>query len=125
MQKKETEEVMQGFEVYQIKPRKVLAAKYDGSNGGLLTTHSLISSRNDSVNLILSTPEGEVVVAPGDWIVKCDGDFQKCSQTEFDEMFEKVVAGVSCLFCGERHPNVDALRSHSQTCEKNPNRATL
>ena len=113
---------MIGFDTYHLRPRQVLAARYekDGSNRGLLTQHTLISSRDNSVNLILSTPEGEVTVEPGEWIVKVDGDFKKCNQYEFDEMFERVVAGVACIFCAERFKNVDDLRAHSATCEKHP-----
>lgn len=114
--------MMDGFEVYCLKPRSVLAAQYrkDGSNRGLLTQHSLISSRNDSVNLILSTPDGEASVAPGDWIVKADGSFQAYSPAQFAEMFEPVRAGAACIFCAQRFPNIDALRHHSTTCKSHP-----
>ncbi len=111
-----------GFEVYRLKPRNVLATRYekDGSNRGLILQHSLISSRNDSVNLILSTPEGEVPVEPGEWIVKADGDFGKYTPAQFEEMFERPVAGVGCIFCGTRFGGLEALKEHSAKCEKHP-----
>jgi hypothetical protein len=113
---------MDGFSVYVLKPRNILAALYktDGSNKGIFLQHRMISEVPNSLKLTVVTPEGEVFVEPGEWVVKQDGDFYKCTDAEFKMLFDEVVAGVKCIFCGEKFPNVDRLKNHNAFCEANP-----
>lgn len=114
---------MTGFEVYQIRPRAVLAAQYkkDASNAGVLTQHSLIGQVANSEKLELLGMEGDsVFVEPGEWIVRVDGSFYKYTDDEFQAAFEPTVAGIRCIFCNFRAPNLDALKSHSTSCADHP-----
>lgn len=81
---------MYDFKLAQKKSRNVLAVVYekDGSNRALLESHSLIWSKNNSVNLIVLTPCGSVAAEPGDWIVKDGGDLWVYKPVEYERLFE-------------------------------------
>lgn len=110
----------QDFEIYRLKSRQVQAVRYalDASNAKILTQHTLIQGRQD--NLDLTLVNDDATVSPGDWIVKVDGDFHAYSDEEFHRCFEEVRAGIACIFCGERLPNVEKLKEHSADCPQHP-----
>lgn len=111
---------MNGFDVYTLRPRQVLACKYTGDNHGVLTQINLISKDANSTRLKFICENKETFVEVGEWIVKVEGSFYKYSEEEFQSAFAKQMAGISCIFCGFHAPNMNELKEHSATCEKHP-----
>lgn len=75
---------------FRKKPVTIEAIKYDGKNGQEIADFITCGFAGSAgANLIISTLEGQMAAAPGDWIIKgVNGEFYPCKPDIFFKTYE-------------------------------------
>lgn len=91
-----------GVKHYRKKPKVVEAIQYDDSNyfeiyswvdgnGGLAHSAYMMPPDNYTI-FFLKTPEGDVTVRPGDWVIRgTAGEFYPCKPDIFADVYDEVI----------------------------------